>query len=272
MSCYKYEKKVFNEGLLDNSIDATYIIHLENNGRLPNILEQLNIYQPSKIVYILFNKGYKKCKKNLLVQSTTYDLVDAFLHIFKDANNKKYNNILILEDDFIFNKKIKNKKVINDINKFIKLKVNEEFIYLLGTLPFFQIPYEINHFKLLSSLGTHACIYSKKAIDTILKKSDEKIDDWDTFTNFNFTRYLYKEPLCYQLFPETDNFKNWNDVYGNISILKIYLKSLNLDKKVEPGYSINYFISIFWFYLFIFFLLLILFYIYLISNTKDKNI
>ena len=124
MSCYKYEKKVFNEGLLDNSIDATYIIHLENNGRLPNILEQLNKYQPSKIVYIVFNKGYKKCKKNLLVQSTTYDIVDSFLQILKDANNKKYNNILILEDDFMFDEKIKNKEVINDINNSISSKTS----------------------------------------------------------------------------------------------------------------------------------------------------
>jgi hypothetical protein len=226
VKCYNFKKLEYKKATFADSVDATYILHLEGNGRLPDILDQLNKYQPTKIVYIVFNKGYKKCKKNLLVQSTTYDLVDAFLQIFKDATNKKYNNILILEDDFMFDKKIKNKEVINDINNFIKLKVNEEFIYLLGTLPFLQIPYSTNHFKLLASLGTHACIYSKKAIDTILKKSDEKIYDWDAFTNSNFTRYLYKEPLCYQLFPETDNFKNWHDIFGTISIVKLYLKAL----------------------------------------------
>ena len=32
-SCYKLEKLVYENGLFDNAIDATFIIHLENNQR-----------------------------------------------------------------------------------------------------------------------------------------------------------------------------------------------------------------------------------------------
>ena len=102
MDCYHYEKYHFEKGLLD--IDRTYIIHLEGNGRLDNIYKQLEEFHISKEVYILFNKGYKKCNKNLEEQKSTFDLIDAFMTIFEHARD--LDNILILEDDFFFDKDI----------------------------------------------------------------------------------------------------------------------------------------------------------------------
>ena len=100
--CYRFEKIEFDghSALLD--IDATYIIHLENNGRLDSVKAQLNEFQPTKDVFILHNKGYKNCKKEEYIDKPPLDLIDAFWHIFKDAQQKNYNNILILEDDVDF--------------------------------------------------------------------------------------------------------------------------------------------------------------------------
>ena len=106
-NCYKFKKITYTNGLLDDAVDATYIIHLEGNGRYEGILNQLDLYQPTKVVYIVFNKGYKNCSKGEHIQLPAHDLVDAFLQIFKDAKHKNYENILILEDDFIFSEKIK---------------------------------------------------------------------------------------------------------------------------------------------------------------------
>jgi hypothetical protein len=61
--CYNFVEYKFNNYLFKN-IDASYIIHLENNNRLENIKYQLSLYQPTNIVYILFNKGYKNCDKD----------------------------------------------------------------------------------------------------------------------------------------------------------------------------------------------------------------
>jgi len=61
--CYNFNKITYANGLLDDAVDATYIIHLEGNGRYEDILKQLDLYQPTKIVYIVFNKGYKNCSK-----------------------------------------------------------------------------------------------------------------------------------------------------------------------------------------------------------------
>ena len=72
-NCYNYKLKTFEEGIFDRSTDATYIIYLEGNGRHDTIMQQLEKYHPTKLVYIVFNKGYKNCKKNLKRDLPKYD-------------------------------------------------------------------------------------------------------------------------------------------------------------------------------------------------------
>ena len=60
MKSYTFKKMIFNDGFLNNSVEATYIIHLEGNGRYNDILEQLTKFHTPNIVYILFNKGYNQ--------------------------------------------------------------------------------------------------------------------------------------------------------------------------------------------------------------------
>ena len=236
--CYRFEKLEFNNSnsaLLN--IDATYVIHLENNGRLDSVREQLNEFRPTKEVFILHNKGYKKCDKDAFINKPALDLIDAFLYIFKDAQQKDYKHILILEDDFIFNKKIKDKKVRQNIMNFISNKNYD--VYALGLLPFGQYVYDNNtNISIFDCVGTHAMIYSRKCINKTLQKDKRSIEDWDSYIG-SFKKYMYNEPLCYQLFPETENQKYW----GNNSVIKFrkyIIKLLKLDTQVEPGYSIAY--------------------------------
>jgi len=236
VKCYNFKKLEYNQATFADSVDATYILHLEGNGRLPDILNQLNKYHPTKIVYIVFNKGYKKCQKKLSKYEPPTDLVDAYFQTLKDSKN--YRNILILEDDFIFNERMNDPKVTNDINTFINDKDNEEFMYMLGALPHLQIPYKNKHYTLCISSGTHASIYSKKLRDNILDNVPiDTVGDWDVYTNLNCSRYIYEEPLCYQLFPDTENSKYWINYFGVSTALRSYMKSLELDMKTEPGYS-----------------------------------
>jgi hypothetical protein len=115
-NCYNIKEINYESGFFDNCVDATYVIHLENNGRLNHINKQLEQFQPTKKVYIAINKGFKNCNKKLIEQVSYQDLTDAFLQCFKHANERNYNNILILEDDFIFNPEIKDSKNINSLN------------------------------------------------------------------------------------------------------------------------------------------------------------
>lgn len=246
MEPYKFKKIIFNDGFLNDSVDATYIIHLENNGRYEQIQEQLKEYHPTNIVYILFNKGYKKSIKKPFINSPPLDLIDAFLEIFKHADKKNYNNILILEDDFIFSEKIKIKDHQLNINNSITKLDNTNFIYLLGCIPFIQIPYDLYNYRVLSA-GTHAVVYSKQNRIETLKINQEEMKDWD-YHNQNSNRITYYIPLCYQIVSETDNSKLWGSGINKFlqqicrSFIKIY-KLLNLDKTPEPGTTIFYLLS-----------------------------
>ena len=49
-SCYTYTKYSYTDGMLKDSVDATYIIYLDGNGRLPQIEKQLSEYHPTNTV------------------------------------------------------------------------------------------------------------------------------------------------------------------------------------------------------------------------------
>lgn len=285
-NCYKFKKITYTNGLLDDAVDATYIIHLEGNGRYEDILKQLDLYQPTKIVYIVFNKGYKNCSKGEHIQLPAHDLVDAFLQIFKDAKQENYENILILEDDFIFSEKIKDHSTRMNVCTFLNSHKNENFQYLLGCMPFIKMPCTLDckHFISIVSLGTHACVYSKTNRTQLLKKEQQNVSDWDIYNCFHSRRYTYNEPLCYQLFPDTESSDNWgksNYLYylSGLTIKKLF-KFFKLDTQIEPGYSFFYLFSKIIFFILLFTVILIIFLITVFitsfirpryKNTKVKN-
>jgi len=256
-SCYRFEKYTYTDGLFNDNIDATYIIHLEGNGRLEGIKKQIAEIHPTNIVYIVFNKGFKKCKKILFKDKISYDIIDTNINIFKHANDNNYNNILVLEDDFIFSDNIKNKNHINNINTFLFKKKGGDFIYQLGGRAFILFPAGNSTYLTLSLLG-HANIFSKVSQNRLINDYyNGKIASYNHIAGldscilyqsiFLLNLYIYDIPLVYQTFPITDNQNEW---YSNDALSKIlkyldlsYIKLTNLDKIPEPGFSGFYIIA-----------------------------
>jgi hypothetical protein len=254
LHCYTFELHKFSKGLLDASLDATYVIHLRNNGRYESILKEVTEYQPTSLIYIVLNDGYKKCKKILPQvktedkQHSALDLVDANLQIYKHANQMNYKNILVLEDDCFFSPDIREEKVLHDLNTFLTDKSSTSFTYRLGCMPFLMLPF-LTHVPYGFYQGAHAYVISRDARFKVINMDESTIEDWDIFINILTIQYTYYKPLAYQILPETDNQKNWgtfnNSVltYINKIIIKIwllYIKLVGVDKKAEPGYSITY--------------------------------
>jgi len=236
--CYIFKKLQYKNGFLN--IDATYIIHLKGNERLNHIYNQLREYQPTKIVYIVFNEGFKKCDKQLIENVSYNDLTDAFLQCFKHANENNYENILILEDDFIFSPEIKNKNNLQNINNFIISKQNEDFIYYLGCNPILIIPYNFTQYRVIKSCSMHAVIYSRKAREKCIHT---ELKHWDIIIEKSIpTRYMYYKPLCYQTYPDTENKLSWHEKDNKFifNIKNGIIKMLALDKQPEPGFTIIY--------------------------------
>ena len=193
---YRFEEINYNKGILDSCIDATYVLHLENNGRINSVLSQLDRVLISKQIYIMYNTGFKKTNKQLPKYTSMYDLVDGYLQIFTHANDNNYSNILILEDDFIFDNKIFDQHISDRINEFIDNQNNKVFSYSLGCTPFLLFPVSLYTHKVFKGGAAHAIIYTKDIREEILNSNTNKIFDWDyKIHKYNF--YCYYKPICY---------------------------------------------------------------------------
>jgi len=250
MKCYRFEERKYGTGFLSNQVDATYIIHLEGNGRITNIETQLASYQPTKKVYIVFNKGYKHCDKPAYVNNAARDIIDANIQIFKHARIEGYENILILEDDFIFSEKIKEEQHQTNVLRFLEENTTKPFLYLLGCIPIVVLPYDYHNYIGLVTGGMHCVIFNKAMRDIVLLEDQETLRDWDFIFMLDKTsyKYIYYTPLCYQLFPVTENSKRWGQEYsilleiGSQISFHIFL-FMNMANSPEPGFSMMYVFS-----------------------------
>ena len=248
--CYEIEYRQYKKGILDDFIDATYIITMKNSKRIINIEAQLKKYIPTKNIYIVYNDGYKTCNKILPLYTPPYDISDAYFYTIYDSVKKNFNNILIFEDDFIFSDNINNKIIHNEIKNTLDKNINNKIYFNLGPLPIIFYP-NINPFnniyKGIFTTMTQGVIYNKSIRNDILKYKDDiniKPRHWDVFISKTYTTYFYKIPIIYQTFPITENQNYWisdnkKDLLNIICkyLLKKIILSLKLDIQPEPGFT-----------------------------------
>ena len=262
-NCYIFKNLKYKNGIFDNSIDITYIMTMENSNRIFNITEQLNKLKPTSNIILVINKGYKKCEKNLPINISTKDIIHANVEIFKHAKKNNYKNILILEDDFIFDNNIYKYQHVFNVNKICNDYINDNFSLSLGSIPLLMLPYNYCLYKSIFTMATHAMIYTKSCRENILNyKNIMNEIDWDLYTNLNASKYLYYVPLITQTYPETINQKNWDNAFGFKKLFIQVIKNNELDKKAQPGTN-NLFLTlkIVNFLLLIIFILLIFYFL-----------
>jgi GR25 family glycosyltransferase involved in LPS biosynthesis len=249
--CYTFQVLEEKSGLYDDFLECVYVITMENSfKRHKNIEDQFKKYNLCKNTIIVKNKGFKLektveiGKKKIKVDNTQTDLTHANITILKHSISQNYKNILILEDDFILSDIICETTNIDNIKREVNNNGNQ--IISLGTLPYISSNFNDNFYKNIISVGTQAQIYNLSNINNILKFiNNVNYYDWDAITG-NYGRIVYKKPLIYQIFPETDNFKNWYSELGEINgkyirnIVRIAFNLLSLDKIPEPGTSFFY--------------------------------
>jgi hypothetical protein len=182
--CYNFILYEYEKGIFDNFIDATYILTMVGSDRHNNISNQLSKYIPTKKIYIVENKGFKKCNKVLIKNIPPYDIKDSYFSSINHSVLQNYNNILILEDDFIFSPKVEDILIINEIDLFFLNHKNKMFYYNLGPIPSLFYPninIFNNTFRGIFCLGAQAIIYTKKIQIDILKNIDNDELHWDVF-------------------------------------------------------------------------------------------
>ena len=101
-----YEFKVLDDIKKGDIIDIAYIISLKKSER--NYKKELEYYNPcKKVILVINNLGYEDNEKDLCKKNYIFDLIYSYYITFKySLKNCSNNNILLLEDDFIWNKNI----------------------------------------------------------------------------------------------------------------------------------------------------------------------
>jgi hypothetical protein len=236
---YRYELIKNENGMFDNYVDMVYILTMEDSNRKEQYMKQINTYIPHKNILIQYNKGFKNCKKELNKQDTINDLNDAYYHAFLNALQQNYKNIIIFEDDFLFDHNI-NQFIVDYIGKFIKN--NDYHIYHLGSIFHISIPTLSMHLKSYFLVSSHGVIYNRDYIYYYIKKYEKGLNKPNdmVWNDLNIIKYTYYKPLCFQIATETENSSNW--ILSSI-IIKIN-KLLNLHKNYQPGYKIYNIISL----------------------------
>jgi glycosyl transferase, family 25 len=147
-------KKSMENKLLKNNIDNyTFIEAIK-----PNINDVHN-----------WNKNFCNIRKNLeKYRIGSLGCMLSHIKIYKDAIEKNYDYILILEDDALFTENFNLNNIITNIEKY---KDDNFGIFYLGCTNYKKpIHLEKNIYKCVYSNTTHAYIISRKCINFILQK------------------------------------------------------------------------------------------------------
>ena len=287
--CYRFNHLKYPSGFFDHFIAATYIITMGSPERMANIKKQLSFIIPTKNVFIVVNKGFRKCTKNLKRQETAYDLSDANLNIISHAyNNFGSNNILVLEDDYEFDERILDPVILSNVEWFLESYKSKPIYFNLGPTAILFYP-NFNPFnpifKTIYAGCSHAIIYNPSIIQSIYRdRLNKEIGHWDIYLNLNYDSYFYYKPLGYQTFPITENNKNWcSDFKENptkyklcqnyfLKLVRNFNEKTGLNKKPQPGFDILYTITILVNYLLLLLILYIIYVLFKYVNKLNKSI
>lgn len=242
--CYDIQIKDYQLGLFDDSVDCTYVILCcgSHPEREQACVSQLNRLRPTKQVKLVYNQGFRTCHKELEKQSTEYDLRDALMFVFNDAQD--CNRILVLEDDFEIDERVLNKTNVGRINDF--LKVTNPDVYGLGNVSLL-CPFDFFrwHQRSLFMFMSHAIVYGLSYRQQKLLFYRQRASSLPRHVDlmWNVSRhnvYRYYKPLIYQKHDVTENMRNW-PIPMWISL--VYVTVFNLRKNARQGYDNLNFLS-----------------------------
>ena len=226
--CYSFKLINQTDDPILKNVDLAIVLTMENSSRKFDDTVLLNL---APLTYVQINKGFKKCNKPGVTNSTE-DVKHAFKNVCK--NTTSYNNVIIFEDDAIFNYKYSIDEFKN-IDDFIS---KEKFdIYSLGSVSF-DIPTLSNHKLMITPVGAcHAVIYSKSARSNLIYINGYNFDN-DIISSLQH-KYKYKYPLICQTFPNTPAKSEWANTSKNF-LLSRYMDFTGAEYNIEPFWSSIY--------------------------------
>ena len=209
MTCYSEKEYRFCErGWLEDCIDGAYLLTMVHSAR--DWHREYAKTPPFSTLHVQYNPGYKNCTKDhLYKQNSESDLVDALGNVFRTALRRQQHTILVLEDDFFFDWTEDDARSIKDF-----ICNHPMDIYHLGALPVTGFPAHREHIRVIDMGLSQGVIYCEPGyMRDYLAAMERRTTHMSTDRFWAAPRYLkyhYYKPVCFQLFPETENSKHWH--------------------------------------------------------------
>ena len=226
--CYSFKLRNRTDDPILKNVDLAVVLTMENSSRQFDDSVLLNL---APLTYVQINKGFKKCNKPG-VTNPTEDVKHAYKNVCK--NTMDYNNVIIFEDDAVFN----NKYSIDEFKNIDNFIGKEKFdIYSLGSVSF-DLPNFADHKLMITPVGAcHAVIYSHSARNNLIYINGYQFDN-DVISSLHY-KYKYKYPLVCQTFPDTKAKSEWVNTPKNFLLSK-YMDFTGADNTIEPFWSSIY--------------------------------
>jgi len=206
------------------NINQLYIINLvERKDRYTQLLVELcRIGFPLNLITHV--KGYKNNETNDKRLNSYIGATGSHIEALEDAVKNNYENIMILEDDFIFS--LNYNKIKNDIKTFFDRKYDFDVLFVSASKQ-----HQINEFDDLLMISKQECtttsgyIVGNKSLQKILNVMKEGLNELKNNRNYNgvcdryWTKlnvdnkfFIFKNKFGYQQITSSDivNCINWN--------------------------------------------------------------
>ena len=198
-SCYENEI-IHNRDPIFREIKHTFLLTMVGSPRRSQYMEQLKKYPLTETVVIVYNSGYKACKKDG-IYSPGQDLWHANKNVSKMISDEP---VIILEDDVEFLPVIR--EVASDVEDFV-IGYRGPLCYRMGCIPFFSIP-EADHLRIFLGADTHGCIFNSEAVGKITSIYVSFLHDLEMSLYMDV--YSHKNPMAIQKKENTENARTWN--------------------------------------------------------------
>ena len=234
MNCYYYKTiNTSNDPILKN-VDLTIILMMENSKRFNYDPFTLNL---SKKTIIQYNNGFRNCEKSEFITKSNEDINHAYYTCFNYVKN--LNNVLILEEDAEV--LYYNRSYYDIVDKYL---AGDFEIFSFGNQGIFT-KIDDNFYSSIYTCGAQAQVISKSKRQKLISKFIEKNFKGHIEPDYFVKSVIFKRPLIVQLFPETENKRNWGDSDTSLVeriISNISIKILRTDKDLK-GWETLYTIS-----------------------------
>ncbi len=228
-SCYRQQRVTYKDPIF-TYVKTSVVLLMENSKREQRVKSELERFPVTRNIIFQYNKGFKKCKKPLSVDTTSKDILHALVTALKSVVVD--GPILVLESDVSFNPQIR--EYVLHVEKFLRTNSQWE-VYSLGSNCIFARPTLSRHVRTYYMAMAHAWIFSPSMIERmILERFSQRVYDImikgmtpcrfkpakDMAISSISTTYMHRVPLAFQPHPKTENSLTWMNEFP-LNLLKM---------------------------------------------------